>query len=124
MLEGGARAPAPVGDFSPRRWLRQEGHMAQSAPLPERAIQGIAAIEQRIIEEAERNDIRGLRLGWNEDLYFGPLMDPVPVVAITSDGRQVEEHFALADMADFSGRAREQCEAKIEHIVRSLAVAE
>ena len=40
--------------------------MAQSTPLQERAVQGIAAIEQRIIEEAERNDIRGLRLEWNE----------------------------------------------------------
>src|SRR5436190_24003706 len=95
--------------------------MAQSTPLLERAVQGIAAIEQRIIEEAERTDIRGLRLEWNEDLDFGHLMDPVPVVALTSDGRQVEEHLARADMADFGERAREQCDGKIEHIVRALA---
>ena len=98
--------------------------MAEPTALQERAVRGIAAIEQRIIEEAERNDIRGLRLEWNEDLDFGHLMDPVPVVAMTSDGRQVEEHFAIADMADFGERAREQCEAKIEHIVRALADAE
>jgi hypothetical protein len=108
----------------PRAARQQEDLMAQSTPLEERAVQGIAAIEQRIIEEAERNNIRGLRLEWNEDLDFGHLMDPVPVVAITSDGRQVEEHFALADMADFGARARAQCEAKIEHIVRALADAE
>jgi len=98
--------------------------MAQSTPLQERAIQGIAAIEQRIIEEAERKDIRGLRLEWNEDLDFGHLMDPVPAVAITSDGRQVEEHFAIADMADFGTRSRAQCEEKIEHLLRALADAE
>src|SRR5215207_9001276 len=102
MLEGGAPRAGDGVRFLPRTMRRQEDLMAQSTSLQERAVQGIAAIEQRIIEEAERHDIRGLRLEWNEDLDFGHLMDPVPVVVITADGRSVEEHFSIQEMARFA----------------------
>lgn len=97
--------------------------MAQTTPIQQHAVDGIAAVEQRILEEAERNGMHGLRLEWNEDIDFGHLMDPVPVVVITRDGKQVEEHFSIAEMADFATRPEAQCEAKIEHIVRALAEA-
>jgi hypothetical protein len=97
--------------------------MAQSTPIQQSAVHSISVIEQRIIEAAERSGMHGLRLEWNEDLDFGHLMDPVPLVVITPDGKQVEEHFTLAEMADFGGGARAQCEAKIERIVRDLADA-
>lgn len=90
----------------------------------QRAVDGIAAIEQRIIEAAERSGLHGLRLEWNEDLDFGHLMDPVPVVVITHDGRQAEERFSLAEMADFGGESSAPCEAKIQRIVHALAEAQ
>jgi hypothetical protein len=97
--------------------------MTQPTQLQQRALDGIAAIEQRIIEEAERNDIRGLRLEWNEDLDFGHLMDPVPVVVITRDGKQAEEHFSIAEMADFPTHPHADTAAKIEHIALALSQA-
>jgi hypothetical protein len=96
--------------------------MTQTNPQ-ERAVQGIAAIEQRIIEEAGRHAIHGLRLEWNEDLDFGHLMDPVPVVAIAADGRQAEERFTLDEMAHYDQQGRAACEKKVEHIVRALVQA-
>ena len=96
--------------------------MAQSEQ--QRAAEGIAAIEQRIIEQAERSGLHGLRLEWNEDLDFGHLMDPVPVVVITHDGRQAEERFSLAEMAAFGKEPGAPAEAKIERIVRALGEAE
>jgi len=97
--------------------------MAQSTQLQQSAVDSITVIEQRIIETAERNGMHGLRLEWNEDLDFGHLMDPVPLVVITPEGKQVEEHFSLAEMASFDGGGRAPCEAKIERIVRELAAA-
>ena len=97
--------------------------MAQSTQQ-QHAARGIAAIEQRIIEAAEGKGMHGLRLEWNEDLDFGHLMDPVPVVVITRDGKQAEERFSIAEMADFLAQSSPQCEAKIEHIVRTLAGAQ
>jgi hypothetical protein len=96
--------------------------MAQSTQ--QQHADGIAAIEQHIIEAAERKGMHGLRLEWNEDLDFGHLMDPVPVVVITRDGKQAEERFSIAEMADFLVQSSPQCEAKIEHIVRMLADAQ
>jgi hypothetical protein len=98
--------------------------MTQASELQQRAIDAIAAIEQRIIETAERSGMHGLRLEWNEDLDFGHLMDPVPVVVISRDGRQAEEKFSLAEMADYRGSAHAQCEQKIEHLVHELAEAQ
>src|SRR5690349_14020018 len=97
--------------------------MTQASDLQQRAIDAIGAIEERIIETAERSGMHGLRLEWNEDLDFGHLMDPVPVVLISRDGKQAEGKFSLAEMADFSGAAHTQCEQKIEHLVRELAAA-
>ena len=97
--------------------------MAQSTQQ-QHAARGIAAIEQRIIEAAEGKGMHGLRLEWNEDLDFGHLMDPVPVVVITRDGKQAEERFSIAEMTDFLAQSSPQCEAKIEHIVRTLGEAQ
>lgn len=98
--------------------------MAQSSQQDQdRAVHAIAAIERRIIEEAGRHAIHGLRLEWNEDLDFGHLMDPVPVVAIASDGRQAEERFPLQEMAQYDAQGHAACEKKVEHIVRALVQA-
>jgi hypothetical protein len=63
-------------------------------------------------------------LEWNEDLDFGHMMDPVPVVVITRDGKQVEEHFSLQEMAQFALKPQAATEAKIEYIVKELGEAE
>ena len=97
--------------------------MVSQTQIQQQAVDGIAAIEKSIIEQAERHNIQGLRLEWNEDLDFGHLMDPVPVVVITRDGRQVEEHFSIAEMAEFASHRQSQSETKIEYIVRALAEA-
>jgi len=98
--------------------------MATQAQTQQRAIDAIAAVEKSIIEHAERQQVHGVRLEWNEDLDFGHLMDPVPVVAITRDGRSVEEHFSIAEMADFAAHPQPDTTAKIEHIAQALAHAE
>jgi hypothetical protein len=91
--------------------------------MQQRAVNGIAAIEKRIIEEAERQDIHGVRLEWNEDLDFGHLMDPVPVVVIAPDGKQVEEHFSIQEMDDYAAHGGSESDAKVEHIVQALKAA-
>jgi len=60
--------------------------MATEAQTQQQAIDAIAAVEKSIIEHAERQQVHGVRLEWNEDLDFGHLMVPVPVVAITREG--------------------------------------
>jgi hypothetical protein len=89
----------------------------------QQAIDGIAAVEKSIIEHAERQQVQGVRLEWNEDLDFGHLMDPVPVVAITPDGRIAEDRFTIAEMADFVLQPQATTIAKIEHIAVALAGA-
>src|ERR1041384_7348739 len=89
----------------------------------QQAIDGIAAVEKSIIEHAERQQVQGLRLEWNEDLDFGHLMDPVPVGVITRDGRAVENRFSLAEMADFVLQPQSDTLNKIAHIAESLAHA-
>ena len=98
--------------------------MAAQAQIQQQAVDGIAAIEKSILDHAEQQQLAGVRLEWNEDLDFGHLMDPVPVVAITRDGRSVEEHFSVAEMAQFTSRPQPATVAKIEHIVQALAQAE
>jgi hypothetical protein len=100
-----------------------EGGMGTQAQIQQQAVEGIAAVERSIIEHAERQQVRGLRLEWNEDLDFGHLMDPVPVVVITADGKSVEEHFSIAEMADFASRPHPGTSAKIEQIATMLAQA-
>jgi len=97
--------------------------MMTQAQIQQQAVDGIAAVERSIIEQAERQRVQGVRLEWNEDLDFGHLMDPVPVVAITPDGRSVEERFSIAEMADFASRPHPGTAAKIEHIALALAQA-
>ena len=98
--------------------------MAAQAQIQQQAVDGIAAIEKSILDHAEQQQLPGVRLEWNEDLDFGHLMDPVPVVAITRDGRSVEEHFSVAEMAQFTSRPQPATVSKIEHIVQALAQAE
>jgi len=97
--------------------------MVTQAQNQQKAVDGIAAIEKSIIEHAERQQVQGLRLEWNEDLDFGHLMDPVPVLVMTRDGRSVEERFSLAEMADFVLQPQTATLSKIEHIAESLAHA-
>ena len=97
--------------------------MATQAQIQQQAVDGIAAVEKSIIEHTERQQIQGVRLEWNEDLDFGHLMDPVPVVAIARDGRQAEEHFSIAEMADVASHPHPGTVAKIEHIALALAQA-
>jgi hypothetical protein len=89
----------------------------------QQAVDAIAAVERSIIEQAERQHVHGIRLEWNEDLDFGHLMDPVPVVAIARDGRSAEEHFSIAEMAVFASDPQPGTHAKIEHIAQALAQA-
>ncbi len=98
--------------------------MTTQTQLQQQAIAGIAAIERSIIEHAEAQHLQGVRLEWNEDLDFGHLMDPVPVVAITRDGRSVEERFSLAEMAAFASDPQAATTLKIEHIAQALSQAE
>ena len=94
--------------------------MATHVDLQQQAVNGIAAVEKSILEQAGKRNIEGLRLEWNEDLDFGHLMDPVPVVVITADGRTVEEHFSIQEMADFVAGRQAGIHAKIEHILERL----
>jgi hypothetical protein len=95
--------------------------MATQSEVQQQAVDGIAAVEKCIIEQAGKQNIQGLRLEWNEDLDFGHMMDPVPVVVITADGRTVEEHFSIQEMSAFAAAPQADTNAKIEHIVQELA---
>jgi hypothetical protein len=103
--------------------LVKENAMAAQSQIQQQAVDGIAAVERSIIERAEREQLTGVRLEWNEDLDFGHLMDPVPVVAITRDGRTVEEHFSISEMADFASHPQADTVAKIDQIVQALTQA-
>ena len=92
--------------------------------LQQQAVDGMAAVEKSIIEQASARNIDGLRLEWNEDLDFGHMMDPVPVVVITRDGKQVEEQFSLQEMAQFALKPQAATQAKIEYIVHELEESE
>jgi len=94
--------------------------MATHSEVQQQAVDGIAAVEKCIIERASEQNMQGLRLEWNEDLDFGHMMDPVPVIVITADGRSVEEHFSLQEMAQFAAAPQADTNAKIEHIVQAL----
>lgn len=64
----------------------------------EQAIQGMSAVEKRILALAAEQEVGGFKIEWNEDLDFGHLMDPVPVTLVT-DGGRVDGHFSLSDLA-------------------------
>jgi len=82
---------------------------------------GISAVEKRILQEASARQLPGIRLEWNEDLDFGHMMDPVPVVVNTADGRSVEAHFSVQEMVDFAAGRGAEAQAKIDQLLQELA---
>lgn len=84
-------------------------------------VDGIAAVEKAILEEASARQLDGLRLEWNEDQDFAHLMDPVPVVAMTTDGKSEETYFSAQELAAFAGGNEAGVRGKIAHMLEALA---
>lgn len=84
-------------------------------------VDGIAAVEKAILEEASARQIDGLRLEWNEDQDFAHLMDPVPVVAMTKDGKSEEAHFSAQELAAFAAGNETGVRGKIARMLEALA---
>lgn len=63
----------------------------------EQAIQGMTTVEERLLALAAERKVAGFKIEWNEDLDFGHLMDPVPLVLLT-DGGRIEGHFSVKDL--------------------------
>lgn len=85
----------------------------------EQAIQGMTAVEKRILALAAEQKVSGFKIEWNEDLDFGHLMDPVPVVLLTDAGR-VEAHFSLSDLAKFPRSKPRAVTEQIDRLVKWL----
>jgi len=83
-------------------------------------LDGIAAVEKAILDEASTRELSSLRLEWNEDQDFAHLMDPVPVVIMTSDGKSVERSFSAQELCDFVGGQESSARDKIGRMLDEL----
>lgn len=88
------------------------------------AVSGLMAVEKRIIELAEEHGLRGLRFEWNDDIDFGHLLDPVPVLVFRPDGGNAEAEFPLGELAQFPASGHAAIDAKAKALVETLAGSE
>ena len=84
-------------------------------------LDGIAAVEKAILDEASARQLPGLRLEWNEDQDFAHLMDPVPVVAMTTDGKSTEAYFSGQELSEFVAGNEAAVREKIGGMLEALA---
>ncbi|MCC7546294.1 MAG: hypothetical protein IT532_00865 [Burkholderiales bacterium] len=90
-------------------------------PALQPSVDGIAAVERAILQEAAARQLPGLRLEWNEDQDFAHLMDPVPVVLMTTDGKSVEASFSAQELDDFVAGNEAGARDKIDTMLDDLA---
>lgn len=84
-------------------------------------VDGIVAVEKAIFDEASARQLDGLRLEWNEDQDFAHLMDPVPVVAMTTDGKSEEAYFSAQELGEFVSGNEAGVRGKIARMLEALA---
>ncbi len=89
-------------------------------PTQPSTVDGIAAVEKAILDEASARQLPSLRLEWNEDQDFAHLMDPVPVVIMTSDGKSVEQSFSAQELRDCAEGKEPSVHAKIGRMLDEL----
>lgn len=85
----------------------------------EQAVKGMSAVEKRLLALAAEHKVAGFKIEWNEDLDFGHLMDPVPIVLLTDAGR-VDGHFSLTDLAKFPRSKPRAVTEEIDRLVKWL----
>lgn len=86
----------------------------------EKAIQGMAAVEKRLLAMAAERKVGGFKMEWNEDVDFGHLMDPVPLLLLT-DGGRVEGFFSLSDLLELPRREPPAVTDEIDRLIKWLA---
>ncbi len=91
--------------------------MSEQQPI----LKGIAAVEKAILDEASARQLPGLRLEWNEDQDFAHMMDPVPVVAMTVDGKSAEAYFSAEELSEFVAGNEAAVREKIGGMLDALA---
>lgn len=89
-------------------------------PTQPTTVDGIAAVEKAILDEASVRQLPSLRLEWNEDQDFAHLMDPVPVVIMTPDGKSVEQSFSAQELRDCADGKQTSVHAKIRRMLDEL----
>lgn len=89
-------------------------------PTQPTTVDGIAAVEKAILDEASVRQLPSLRLEWNEDQDFAHLMDPVPVVIMTPDGKSVEQSFSAQELRDCAEGKQASVHAKISRMLDEL----
>lgn len=88
---------------------------------PARAIDGMMAVEKKIIRLAEEKTIHGLRFEWNDDLDFGHLLDPVPLSVFAAGGKSADAEFSQVELARVAAVPDAATDTKIDRIIQGLA---
>jgi len=92
-----------------------------AASEPASAIDGMMEVEKKIIRLAEERNVHGLRFEWNDELDFGHLLDPVPLIVFAAGGKSAEAAFSQAELARVIGGANAGTDTEINRIVQKLA---
>ena len=90
---------------------------------PARAIDGMMAVEKKIIRLAEEKTIHGLRFEWNDGLDFGHLLDPVPLSVFAAGGKSADTEFSQTELAQVVAGPDAATDTKIDQIIQGLASA-
>lgn len=86
----------------------------------EQAVQGMTTVEKRLLALAAERKLAGFKIEWNEDLDFGHLMDPVPLVLLT-DGGRIEGHFSVSDLLELPRGEPRAVTDEIDRLISWLA---